>query len=270
VRGRVCALAWLAGCGPDDGDDKTSDSTDEHTGTLPTTFDGFVPFAFGVTAADFAVSPEGDAAPWTGADGSPRAARLTVSIADDTVATAGWAPGHFCAVTWSWSVPTPAATAPTTAAWRRWTPDPATATVEDGCADLEFPPAWGGDVRGVLEGWTFGFGLGPLDPQVREALEVAFGDEFAAFEPYIGGGGFYWDGLRGQQDLDAPDRWRTGWVDTGVVYGFELDADGREVLAGGQPVTVEADGFWDGTTVAPGRYQLQGTTLLTPATALLR
>jgi hypothetical protein len=261
----MLAFVLLGAC---DGNDKGPGSDDSGTTpTTPTDFDGFLPVAFGITAAEFAVDAEGRAGGWLAADDTPRPARMTLSIADATVAGAGWVEGHYCEVSWEWTEPTPASGAPDTQAWSRW--NPPTADVTDTCAALEFPPRWEGDVAAVVGRSVFGIGVGPLDPGVRAALEESFGTSFPDLEPYIGGGGFWWDGLLDQERVDVPDAWReTGWVDTSVVYTFELDAAGREVLIEGSPVTLRTEGLWEGGRLAQARYQLQGTALLTPATAL--
>jgi hypothetical protein len=265
---RVAALTLLVACsGPDD------DST-THSGTgptpTPTDFDGFKAFSFGVTAAEFAVRPDGAIGGWIDADGDNVPATLVLTLADPTYASSGPTADNACTFTWTWSDPIPAESGPATKAFGRWNPSEAPAArLTETCSALEFPERWRGDPAGAVGAWSFGAGIGPLDAGVREAVRESFGDQYDELIPYVAGGGFWWDGLREVEEAGFDRDWRSGFVDTGVVYGWALDASGQEVLAGGAPVSLlQSEMVVDGEP-QPGRYQLQGTTLLTPATALI-
>lgn len=262
-------LAAAAGCHR-----PTQDGTHTgHTGGEDThsaaSFDGFRPSAFGVTAAAFAVDDQGRATGWTDAGGNAVPATLALTLVDATWIDGATDENH-CEFTWTWSTPIDAVDSPATPAFARWNP-----RTEDGarltetCSALEFPPRWGGDVPAAVGSWEFGAGVGPLNPGVRDSLEVAFGDDFDRYIPYVAGGGFWWDGFRDRTDVLIPEQWASGWVDTAVVYAYALDASGREILDGGLPVQLLAEDVPVRGGVAPGRYQLQGTTLVNPAEALI-
>lgn len=140
--------------------------------------------------------------------------------------------------------------------------------VSDDCGALTFPPGWEAGPAAVLAQWEFGFGLGALDPEVEASLPDLFGEGWEALVPYVAGGGYYWNGLVTIEDLPLDD-WLDGWIDTSVVYGYELDETMKVRLVGGIPVNLLADALFPSGKPAVARYDLQSTTLLTPARLLL-
>ncbi|MCA9489260.1 MAG: hypothetical protein KC621_05040 [Myxococcales bacterium] len=264
-RASLLLLAIASACVRQDKGGTQTRTTTGDTGTL-TTFDGFAPFAFGIDAATFAVDDQGRAAPYTTTSGIVPVT-ITVLLVDATV-NDGLTAQNSCHVTFRGAQPlAPATWAAGTAAYAGWSLDDQMA-VSDDCGDKTFPPGWEAGPAAVLAQWEIGFGLGTLDPAVEGLLPEFFGTGWEELAPYVAGGGYYWEGLVAIDDLPLED-WLDGWVDTSVVYGYALEPDLSLKLVGGQPVTLEADTLFPGGQPVVARYDLQSTTLLTPARLLL-
>lgn len=265
-RASVAAVLLATACVRADGKDETpTGGTTGETGT-PSTFEGFSPFAFGIDAATFAVNDQGQAVPYTTTAGIVPVT-ITVLLADATLG-AGLTAENSCHVTFRSGQPLPPASWVTdTGAWAGWSLS-SDMDVSDDCGALTFPPGWESGPAAVLARWELGFGLGQLDPAVEAMLPEFFGTGWEELVPYVAGGGYYWNGLVTIDDLPLSD-WKDGWVDTSVVYAYALAPDLSLELVGGHPVTLEAATLFPGGQPIVARYDIQSTTLLTPARLLL-
>lgn len=264
-RASLWTLAASVACVHGDKDDTVTIGTTGDTGT-PTTFDGFTPYAFGIDAATFAVDDQGRAVPYSTTSGIVPVT-VTVLLADATVGD-GLTAQNSCHVTFRSGQPlAPAAWSADTAAYAGWSLNDQM-DVSDDCGDKTFPPGWESGPAATLTRWELGFGVGALDPAVEALLPEFFGTGWEDLVPYVAGGGYYWNGLVVIDDLPLED-WLDGWVDTSVVYAYALEPDLSLKLVGGQPVTLEAATLFPGGQPIVARYDLQSTTLLTPARLLL-
>lgn len=255
-----------SGDGPDAGNDGPTDDT----GTT-TTHDGFRPAYFGVTGVRFAVDDTGRASGFSGYSGGTWADEpisVEISIGDESVAASGFTDSNSCTVSIVADGPlTDGSWASGVDAWAAWElPDVATAF--SNCDALDFPPAWGDPVD-VVTSWTWGFGVGALDADVEASLRSSMGTDYDDIEPYIAGGGFYWDGLKDLDDEDL-EAWKSGWVDTAVTFAYEVDEQLVQRVDGTAPIFIEGAAIRSGGSVARGLYDVQGTTLLSPASILLQ
>ena len=73
----------------------------------------------------------------------------------------------------------------------------------------------------------------------------------------------------GASDPSLQD-WLDGWVDTAVTYGYQVDDTITEVWQGGYPVLIESSELQAGGGLLSARYEVQGTTMLQPATLLFQ
>lgn len=256
-------IALLAACsGPagDGGDGALAPTAD--TG-VP--WDGFVPHAFGPVAITFAVDAAGNATSFVDAGtGATVPVTATFLFASEDLA-------EQCTVTFEHPGPIPpAAWAADLGAWGAWEL-PADALADDDCAAQPFPPAWGGDPAAALRRWTWGFGLGDLEPAVDVLVRQEAGSEYAEVAPFLLGGGYFWDGLLTLGDLPATpvEDWLDGYVDHGLAFAYEVDADLVRREEFGEPVLVEAADVHAGGGVAPAAFELTQTVILSPAELLL-
>lgn len=245
-------------------DDGVVDATDTGTTPTTTTFDGFRPAAFGVRAAAFAIGADGSAIGYTPLGGSPRPITVEVVIGDETVSSRGFDAENSCTVTLAHQGPVAAAS---------WDPSrgvwfglqmPADALVTSDCAGLEFPESWG-DPADRVAAFEWGVGVGPVAAEVEQAMRDQLGSGFADIAPYLAGGGAWFSGLEGV----ASSPWPDGWVDSVVTFAYATDEAGVQQSAYGYPILLEADTLDAAPGLVTGLYELQGTSLLTPASLLL-
>ena len=260
----LVATLGCRGPGTEVTDEPDGPTTD--TGTSDT-HDGFRPAYFGVTSARFAIDDAGRASgfsSYTGGTLTEEPISVELSIGDGTVATEGFTTDNSCVI--SLVTDGPRSDAAWTASVDAWVAFemPASATAFSSCGALDFPPSWGDPVD-VVTSWTWGFGVGTLDPDVEQALRDSLGSDYDDLAPYVVGGGFYWDGLKTLTDPDL-ERWDDGWIDTGVTFAYEVDAD---LVQQPGPILIDAATIHSGDALARGLYDIQGTTLLNPASILV-
>ena len=133
---------------------------------------------------------------------------------------------------------------------------PATATVRDGCRDyFGLPQALLGNVGPSVAQWSWGIGIGALDPvigdQIRAQLEPS---EWAALEPNIVGGVLISPLFAGATGATAES---DGFTNSGFALGYEVDGNNEVVVGGtGSPIPLAQALIDSETGVATGYYEV--------------
>lgn len=137
------------------------------------------------------------------------------------------------------------------------------------CGDLGFSSSWGPYPPKHILKWTWGAGLGAVTP---DAIEI-MGTDWALFEPWVIGGGYYWERLpdlvTGTQSTELFDS--DGYVDAGIAYAYQLTAEGQlATTPSGDPLLLPASSQpADGPPVRAW-YDVQVGRYLVPAARLLQ
>jgi len=136
------------------------------------------------------------------------------------------------------------------------------------CGSLDFDPSvWGDDaVHTHVTKWAWGAGLNDL---TVDAVDI-MGDQYPALEPWVQGGGFYWEELPDFVDAKDPEgiaRYDAdGYVDAGITFAYLLDEEHRLAQDGGEKVLIPAESVLQPyDEVATAYYEVQMGRFLSPA-----
>ncbi|NCG20466.1 MAG: hypothetical protein GWP91_15770 [Rhodobacterales bacterium] len=228
----------------------------------------FIPYAFGIGRIQFGYDVANDlAVPVIGLDELDAAVvlpnQLTVQLLNE--AAAGGQPfddTNHCEIVLQRNEALPRATwTEPTGAWFAF--EVSESTGFHTCGDLEFPEAWGEVPVDHVTKWSWGGGIQPITADTIEII----GDDWDAFEPWVVGGGYWWEGLpQFTSDETAFDA--DGYTDAGIAFVYQVDPDFNLIYSGGEKVLIPA-----ATVVSDGPsqayYEIQVARYLTPADRLL-
>jgi len=233
--GLLVALVAAAAC-------RAGGSSEDDTGTIPTptnTDASFIPDAFGIREARFALQEDGRIGPT--ADGTWS---LTLELVSED--------GDVCDAIFEGTETQAQAVFPGTenVFARAARPE---GLPEGSCSAADLPEPWANPMA-LLDAWGFAVGVtGAPETDILDGLDAA---DRKALEPYLFGGGVYLPGFDGDGDGNADQQpWRP------VAIAWSEDDAGNLVPY--------QDRVEDGE-ILPGTYVVQPRQYFSPARALLR
>jgi hypothetical protein len=261
---RLVSLALLlAACGGSDDDPTDTDGTEipedtsaEETGTTSpdVAIDGAFFGVTGIFAFDDATDQH---VPYVVAGGGPAPLSILVTLYDSSVQYSGIVDDTTtCTVSLEHDGSLPiAAWVEAHGAWAGFDL-PRGATVRDGCRGVfGLPPEFAGDVGAAVAQWSWGVGVGPIDPYVEEEISGSISpSEWAALEPNLVGGVII-------SPLFAAATTATtasdGFSNSGFSLGYEVDGNFEIVVGGtGEPNPLPKEVIDSETGVATGYYEV--------------
>lgn len=273
----VAALAAvLAGCSGHGGDDAIvppGDDDDDTTDTEPppvdTAPDGvYLDAAYFAILGRFAYDPAVGLTSFVEPGGAPSPLEVTVMILDSSAVSTGIL-DETTSCTVTMTVDPPVAEAAWVASHGAWVgfDAPSDAPVRDNCQFYGFPSEFHGDMAAQVRNWTWGVGVGPLDPYVESKLRLELpASEWAGIEPYVIGGAAS-SNLFTTGTTTAVD----GYTDLGFAMAYQVDGNFEIAVGGtGNPLPIPSSDVHteDQPGVALGYYEVQ-LGLYGPASAMI-
>ncbi len=250
-----------ASTGDDDDNDDDDDTSYSSTSTV------VIDAQLLVTGAAFGYDDAtGMVVPYIDPQAGPQPITFTVIIGDSSMQydPNGPTPYNSCRVDFTTTTPQPVSSfmASFDDVW--WGIEvPANADVSSDCGLVELPADFGGDPVPHVTKWSWGVGIGELDPAVAQQIEARLSPaDWQLYEPLLLGSGGWSDFFENLIN------------DEGVLLGsgqaYEADDDFAFVLdRAGYTVEMEADWVWDGKAPARAIYVV-GSQPMGPATLLTR
>ncbi len=270
----LCSLI-ISGCGPavEPVEVDTGETTEiaEWMGFIPAYF-GVTDVAFGYDLATLQAVPA-----VTESEGVPEMLPISITVVIlDATALSGFNASNHCEVVMTSTSPLPRADwASDAGAWFAFDM-PTSASSSTNCGELEFDPAvWGTEPESQVTKWTWGAGINPL---TQDAIDV-MGSDFTAMEPWVHGGGFYWEELPNLKDgesVEGTDGEKLpydadGYVDVGITFAYEMDADLKLVLAEDEKVLIPGAAIpQPDDNVLTAYYEVQVNRFLKPVQHLVQ
>ena len=277
----VGLLAAPLGCSGDDAKDPASDPTGDTAATTLSEDDtGGGDSDTGSTSSVVAIDAQlllttaafaydevnGMVVPYVDPNNGPQPITFAVILADSSMPydPNGPTPSNSCSVVFTMDTPQPVSSfmAGFDALW--WGIEiPASADVSSDCQYVELPEEFGGDAVSHVAKWSWGVGIGAIDPSIAQQIEAQLSpSDWAVYEPLLIGSGSWSDAFEGLVN------------DEGLLLGsgqaFEADTNFSFVVdRTGYAVTIPAADVWDGKTPARGIY-VPASQAIGPASILTR
>ena len=266
----------VSGCDPGSRGNKEGQVENLGTNTGENDWLGFNPTYFGVSNVAFGYDHETlQAVPVTTDDEVGNPVMLPITITVLLMAASAGETGQFTADNHCEVVMTSTESLP----YADWTGDAgawfafelANSVGTTNCHELDFDPRdWGNNPVEHVTKWTWGAGINALTTAAVDVL----GDDFPLFEPWVQGGGYYWEELPYFGDAKDPDGNvqydADGYIDVGITYAYEVDADFKLALNDDEKILIPAeDVAQPNNNALTAYYEVQVNRFLKPALHLV-
>jgi len=236
----------VSGCDPGGKGNKKTDVDNLGGDTDDSDWPGFNPKYFGVSTVSFGFDFENlQAVPVVTQNEAGNPVLIPISLTvllleAEAAETGNFMDGNHCEVIMTRTEPLP---------YADWTGDAGAwfafempgSTGESDCHVLEFDPDdWGNEPLEHVTKWTWGAGINALTPDAVALL----GDEYETIEPWVQGGGSYWEALPEFGDAKDPEGVpiydEDGYIDVGITFAYQVDDAFNLVFDDGEKVLIPA------------------------------